>query len=178
MFSKLYLWHPIFVHFSVALLTVGTVFYLLGALRTQSRYREQWMLVGHWNLWLGIGFTVFTVGFGLLAYATVPHDESMHEAMTRHRNLALITAAIYAVVAIWLYIKRSTAGRTPIVLVLTLIVGLCALASTAFVGGELVFGRGVGVASLPKSDAAVEEAAEHKHDDHHPHPSGDHKHKP
>jgi uncharacterized membrane protein len=178
MLSKPYLWHPIFVHFSIALLTVGTVFYLLGAIARKSRYRGQWMLVGQWNLWLGIGFTVFTVGFGLLAYATVPHDESMHEAMTLHRNLALTTAAIYAVLAIWLYIKRSTAGRTPIVLVLTLIVGLCALASTAFVGGELVFGRGVGVASLPKSDAAVEEASKHKHGDHHPRHSDDHKHKP
>lgn len=49
--------------------------------------------------------------------------------------------------------------------------------ASAFVGGDRVFGRDVGVAAS-KTNATVEEAVEHLHERHDPDPANDHRHKP
>lgn len=45
-----YLWHPVFVHFSVALLTVATLFYLLAALFPSAAMRMSWIHFAERNL--------------------------------------------------------------------------------------------------------------------------------
>lgn len=163
MFSKPYLWHPIFVHFSVALLVVGSVFYFLAIVTTQSRYRETWMRYGRWNLWLGLGFTVLTVGFGFVAYYTVPHGEAAHQALQLHRNLALAAAALYAVLGVWSYRIRNTAGAPGKGFASGLVLALALLVTAAFAGGELVFRYGLGVAAPPSRDTRAEEVHEDPH---------------
>ena len=145
-------WHPVFVHFTVALLFTAVLLYVVVQFMPASKLREQWQLVALWNLWLGAGVTVVTVLAGVLAYNSVTHDTPSHEAMTGHRNWALFTAALFIAMAIWSGLRaRAGLGINKLMLI-TLLLGGGLLASAAWRGGEVVYRYGVGVMSLPKSD--------------------------
>lgn len=143
-------WHPIFVHFTVALLTVAAALHLISHFVSDAERVNQLTLVARWNLWLGVGMTVLTVGAGWYAYNTVNHDTPSHAAMTEHRNWALATtAAFLAVVAVELWLQRHKQGRSWLFTGL-LVVAAGLLVSTAWHGGELVYRYGLGVMSMPK----------------------------
>jgi uncharacterized membrane protein len=153
MFEILPNWHPVFVHFSVALLTVSVVFHILVQLLRDSRVRNEMAVVADWSLWLGACFTVVTVVAGWFAYNSVTHDEPSHAAMTAHRNWGLATLAAFLVLAAWLAWNRwRNRARAGIVFVVLLAAAGAALASTAWRGGELVYRHGLGVLALPVTE--------------------------
>ena len=144
-------WHPVFVHFTVALLSVSAVLYAVTAVY-QGPFREQWRSVAQWNLWLGAGFTLFTVLSGVYAYNTVAHDDPSHAAMSVHRTWAIVTAALFLSLAIRsaMHARRQKPIGTAFVVAILVAGGV--LATTAWRGGELVYRYGLGVKSLPKSE--------------------------
>lgn len=104
-------WHPFFVHFTVALVSVSVIFHLLARITAKQALREQWLVVARWTLWAGAAITVVTVIAGIYAYNTVAHDELSHVAMTTHRNWALVTATVIFLTAGWAWWidrRRST----------------------------------------------------------------------
>jgi len=143
-------WHPIFVHFTVALLTMSVGFYALVFLIPGSRFREQWSAVARWNLWSGVLFALITGLTGWLAYNSVAHDTPSHLAMTDHRNWAFSTLGVFIPAGLW-SAWRTYKGLPPsLVLLLLLLIGFGLLASTAWRGGEVVYRHGLGVRSLPE----------------------------
>ncbi|MDH5573601.1 MAG: hypothetical protein OEY89_17685, partial [Gammaproteobacteria bacterium] len=64
-------WHPIFVHFTVALLSVSIGVYFASCFMKKSELKNEWLIVARWSLWFGTGITVLTVLSGLYAYNTV-----------------------------------------------------------------------------------------------------------
>ncbi len=162
-------WHPLFVHFTVALLSVAVLLSVITQFMSAGKLREQWQLVAQWNLWIGAGITVMTVVAGVVAYNSVAHDTPSHEAMTEHRNWALVTAVLFIVLAVWSW-RRAKAGLgMSMVLLIALLVSGGLLASTAWLGGEAVYRYGLGVMSLPKTDS-------HDHDHAKESASGEHGH--
>lgn len=156
-------WHPVFVHFTVALLFTAVLLFVVARLLSADKLKEQCQLVAQWNLWLGAGFTVLTVVAGVLAYNSVAHDTPSHEAMTEHRNLALVTAGLFFVMAVWSWLRaRAGQGANALMLIL-LLLGGGLLASTAWHGGELVYRFGLGVMSLPKTEAHDHAGKNHEH---------------
>jgi len=147
--------HPVFVHFTVALLSVSTGLFialqLFGA-RLPESLRQQLRSVARWNLWLGAAITLITVAAGFYAYNTVAHDAPSHAAMTDHRNWALATAPLFIGIALWSMVcvwkKKMLGGR----FVIALLVAQALLLSTAWRGGEVVYRYGLGVMSLPQSE--------------------------
>ncbi len=165
MFEIIPNWHPIFVHFTVALFTVATALYLASQLLSDITLKEQWATVARWNLWIGMGLTVITVLSGVYAYNTVAHDAPSHLAMTDHRNWAIATAALFASATLWsIFIYRSGKGVSSMFLLLLLIASL-SLASTAWRGGEVVYRYGLGVMSLPNTGQHAH-GSEIEEDDH------------
>ena len=159
MFQILPNWHPIFVHFSVALLSVAAVLHLASHFVSKPGLANQWTIVARWNLSIGIGFTLITVAAGWYAYYTVDHDVPSHAAMTVHRNWAMVTLALFLGIAAWeYYLQRHAKGKGWLFTGL-LIVAATLLVSTAWHGGELVYRYGLGVKALPKP-----EGAGHAHD--------------
>ena len=155
-------WHPLFVHFTVALFAMGWLFYFLVLFAgRRDSLTQQWRAAARWNLWSGMLLTVFTLVAGLDAYNTVDHDTESHLAMTDHRNWALVTAGLFAMVSAWSVwlARRGQSEGIVFFLVLTLATGL--LASTAWRGGELVYRHGLGVMSLP--DLGAHDHAAHVH---------------
>lgn len=153
-------WHPIFVHFTVALFSLAAGLFVMSAF-IKSPLKEQWRLVARWNLWFAAGFTVITGLTGLYAYDTVAHDTPSHAAMTEHRNWAIVTITLILTLAIWYRVRVRRAKTLGALFVGTMAVTGGILASTAWHGGEAVYRYGLGVMSLPKTDAHAHGGTDH-----------------
>jgi uncharacterized membrane protein len=147
-------WHPIFVHFTVALFTLAVGLYLAVFFIKDEDLKSQCFTVARWNLWIGMAITILTLITGWLAYNSVAHDEPSHAAMTDHRNWALVTASVFALLTGWSVFQYRKVKAPSVTLLLSLIVGSALLGSTAWRGGEVVYRYGLGVMSLPKVEAA------------------------
>lgn len=172
-------WHPIFVHFTVSLFTVSTIFSFLAAITRRLKINQELLVVAKWTLYLTAIISVGTLIAGFYAYYTVAHDAPSHTAMTNHRNWALVTFITVLILAIWSWL-RSRAQKSPgAVFLVGMLIGLGLLAATAWRGGELVYRHGLGVMSLPKTHevghhhdhTGLEHHDEesHSHDDSHNH---------
>lgn len=153
-------WHPIFVHFTIGLLTISALFYLAGLIFK----KDVFYTVGKWNLWIGVLITTGTVLAGLQAAGSVDHDAQSHAAMMNHRNWALGTASVFAVLAAWSGFKHRNA-TPPALFTVLLVLASGALAVTGYKGGELVYRHGTGVMSLPNTGSHDHSAHGHGSED-------------
>ena len=153
-------WHPIFVHFTVALLIVAAALHLLSHFISNCELKNQLVTTARWNLWIGIGATLFTVAAGWYAFNTVNHDEPSHLAMIEHRNWAMATFTVLLGIAAWEYYLHRHRKSKGWLFTALLVFAASLLLSTAWHGGELVYRYGLGVMSMPKPDGA----AGHAHD--------------
>lgn len=145
-------WHPVFVHFSVALLFTATALFVLGKLAPQSAaWRPACLSAARWNLALGVAITVGTVLAGWYAFSTVNHDGHSHLAMLSHRDWALATAASFLALGAWGFIGRKAEPHG--LFVVGLVAASVLLSVTGYKGGELVFRHGLGVMALPETDS-------------------------
>ncbi|MBL1148480.1 MAG: DUF2231 domain-containing protein [Pseudomonadota bacterium] len=151
-------WHPVFVHFTVALLSLSALMYLTGFVLK----KENLLVVARWNLWIGAIITVGTVLAGFHAYNTVAHDGPSHAAMTDHRHWALMTASVFGVIALWSLIMHRGAKTVSAAFVLVILLASGLLAITGYKGGEVVYRHGTGVMRLPKVTGDGSHAS-HKH---------------
>ncbi len=162
-------WHPVFVHFTVALWSLAAFFYLSLPLIKSPLLHAQWTVLARWNLWLGTAFAVVTAIFGWLAYNSVAHDTPSHVAMTEHRNWAVTTLLLFLLLtgwSVWRYRRNITATSVPFLAALALAAVL--LMTTAWHGAEVVYRYGIGVKSLPKEEgktSATGDAHAHDHAD-------------
>lgn len=171
-------WHPIFVHFTVALISTAVGFFLLAKLLENRPIQEQCLIVARWNLWIGTGFALITVVAGFLAYNSVNHDTPSHAAMIVHRNWALGTIAVLLPFTFWAWWEHRTnkPKKVSFLVVALLLLGLLFL--TAWRGGELVYRYGLGVMSIPaaEEDGHVHGAEGHAHSSEITSPDSSHEH--
>ena len=162
-------WHPVFVHFTVALLSLAVVFHFIHLFIADGNTRQNCYRFAQWNLWLGTGFGIVTAIAGWFASNSVTHDAPSHAAMMEHRNWALATLALFIILAGWSGWKARGNQAPGIIFLVFLLTGGGLLLSTAWHGGELVYRFGLGVMSLPKAGEG-----DHDHGDHsHPEPTDD-----
>lgn len=172
-------WHPIFVHFTVALFSVAVLLYIVAHVSGPGAFGRTVRTAARVNLALGVVFTVGTLLSGWYAYNTVPHDAASHEVMTTHRNWALIAAAAFGLLTLWAvrhWFRNQREGRG---FVVAAAIAAAPLIVAGHYGGELVYGHGVGVQSLPDTDGHVHNGddADHDHDHgHDDHGRDDHDH--
>ena len=169
-------WHPIFVHFTVALITISALCYFIGFVSMKYSFGREFLIVGRWCLWFGAIAAIATVIAGFMAYYSVAHDAPSHEAMTVHRNWAIATFIIILIVAFWsawLYYKNKAISFT---FVLSMVIAFSLVSITAWHGAELVYRYGLGVMSLPKkeysnqlNDHGNKQKDNHTHDQPHAH---------
>jgi uncharacterized membrane protein len=150
-------WHPIFVHFTIALCSTAVGFYLLAYLFNQVRIIPKVLsteleIVARWCLWAAALVSIITVLAGLYAFNTVRHDAISHAAMTNHRNWALPTACAILLVAMWSGWRHYKHTALNLTFILALLIAQSLLLSTAWRGAELVFRYGLGVMSLPQAE--------------------------
>ncbi len=160
--------HPVFVHFTFALLTFSALSLFVVSLRPAGGWRDTLKNAGDWMLFLGAVAMVATVAAGFQAFYSVAHDGPSHIAMMTHRNFAVPTAVALLALALWRYAKRS---KKPGVLFGALfLVATGFLAVTAWWGGRLVYHHGLGVEGMHEVEAPGHDhdhgaGEEHEEDD-------------
>lgn len=143
-------WHPIFVHFVVALFSTSFVLYALAYITKNISISKELEIAARWCLWCAGLATIPTVLAGLYAYNTVMHDAPSHAAMTNHRNWGLPTAGVIAFLSIWSLCRYYYQKTVTLIFLSFLFITQCMLLSTAWRGGELVYRFGLGVMSMPQ----------------------------
>lgn len=148
--------HPIFVHFTVALFSTSVGFsvlaYVISRIRQMPTLALEFEIVGRWCLWSASLITLVTISAGFYAYFTVKHDAISHAAMTVHRNWALLTTTIIILIACWSVWRYVQHKKLTWSFVIVLLIAQSLLLTTAWHGGELVYRYGVGVISLPQAE--------------------------
>ena len=141
--------------------------------------RDSLRIAGYWTLLAGAVGGVLAVLSGLQASDKIDHGEAIHEMMGEHKELALITLGIFAVLAVWRLIRerKMGGGERAAALVLGLI-GLGFLVATAREGGEMMFEHAAGVPTATLQSEIMNRAEGHHHhpgeaDDDHDHDHGD-----
>jgi uncharacterized membrane protein len=165
-------WHPLFVHFTIALLSMAVMFFLARLLLPSGHsWKQQWLNMANWSLWSGCLFAIVTLIAGWFAYNSVAHDARSHEAMTLHRNWALPTTAIFLIVGMSA-INLARKNKEPGFIFLSVsVIAAVLLMIAGWLGAEGVYRYGLGVMSLP----AVETSNDlHTDDSHADHTDGNH----
>ncbi|MEE7464966.1 hypothetical protein MFUR16E_29115 [Methylobacterium fujisawaense] len=163
-------WHPVAVHFTIALLITATALFAAGTLFKKAPSGAALTMAARWNLAIGIAVTVATLATGWSAYNTVAHDAASHENMSVHLRWAVATALVFLVAGGVAWLERRKDAGAGIALLALLAGGTGALAITGWLGGENVYRYGLGVMALPKSGDHVHPGSGgHSHDHAHDH---------
>jgi len=150
--------HPILVHFAYALTVTSALSLLVASFSSVGGWRDTLRHAGDWMLFFAALAIVATAAAGFQAYYSVNHDGPSHAAMTTHRNWAVPSAVAVLALAAWRYTKR--AGKPGPLFALLLLVAAGLLSVTAWWGGRLVYGHGLGVKSMPMVEG---EGHDHEH---------------
>src|SRR6188768_1304605 len=125
-----------------ALLIAAVLFDLLAA----ATRREGLRIASYWTLMLGT------------------QGAAVHRLMETHERLALITAGIFAVLALWRLLRENRMGQAERALALALgLGGAGVLTATGVYGGKLVFEHAAGVPSEVLQNELHERAEGHHH---------------
>ncbi len=140
--------HPFFVHFPIALLTIGLIAELWALARREGHAGK----LGWWLQAAGTLGLLIAAGTGLLAGQSEVIPDAARGTLDAHQQGAFVSAAVFAALALWRVGARgSITGNRRVMFVLLYTVGLGAVLVTGWYGGRLVFefGVGVGMNALP-----------------------------
>lgn len=137
--------HPFIVHFPIALLIVGLVAEVCARLfKTSDLSRTGW-----WSQLAGTIGLAAAVGSGLIAKeSALVHDSIVGAALETHGQWAFGAMTIFALLLFWRIAARTQVPAHPRFVYIVLYgIAVLALCLTAWHGGELVYGMGVGVSN-------------------------------
>jgi uncharacterized membrane protein len=140
-------WHPLIVHFPLALIVTAAFCLTLARMRPAQRYVKTLATVGTWNLCLGAVAVVFALGSGLAAVVDLHVGMAARQAIAIHVKSAVVTAVLVLLVAVWRGAGTAQDSRPSWVFVLVLWAATAALIVTGYRGGQNVYRFGVGVES-------------------------------
>lgn len=167
-------WHPIFVHFSIALLATAVLLFGLGAAVAKRPMGASLTRAARWDLAIGVVVTLVTLGTGWQAYQTVVHDAPAHVNMTIHMRWAFAAAGLFALAAVAAWLDRGRVAGAGAALLVILVGGLTALTVTGWYGAENVYRYGLGVERLPNPGSHHHHNGDADDDDHaSAHPAAD-----
>src|SRR3972149_6567476 len=153
--------HPMIVHFTIALLTIGFLCDLLAKFtKNESLKNAAW-----WNLLFGFLAIIGTALTGWLAARSEPHTEAAHEIIEIHETLGFTALGIFAVLLLWrILIRVNVATRFMVLSTILWLIGVGVIFAGGYYGGKLVYEFGVGVKGViqEKESAHKHNGPEHK----------------
>jgi uncharacterized membrane protein len=127
--------------------------------------RDSLVWAGIWTLWAGVVGGWSAVILGELAEEKIDHGEAIHEIMSTHEKLALITMSVFTVVLAWKLWRRFQLRPLEARLLNVLAgVGFVFLLATGAEGGEMVFGHAAGIPTAKLQAEIENREAGHQHE--------------
>jgi uncharacterized membrane protein len=140
-------WHPIAVHFPLALVLTGALALSASCARTLTRHSAVLATVGSWNVCLGAVGALFALGTGLAAVVSVHVDPDARAAVSLHVKWAIFTSMALLLLAVWRGAGNAQDAPPSRRFLVVLWAVTAALIVTGYHGGQNVYRYGVGVAA-------------------------------
>jgi uncharacterized membrane protein len=142
-------WHPMVVHFPLALVVSAAALLLAARLVPRDGHAAILATVGTWNLCLGALAALFALGTGLAAVIDLHVGPDARRSISLHAAWALFTTLSLLLLAVWRGAGNALASRPSWLLVIVLLASTGALVFTGYRGGQNVYRYGVGVSTRP-----------------------------
>jgi uncharacterized membrane protein len=138
-------WHPLVVHFPLALVATAAALLLAAHLLPQERHRATLATVGTWNLCLGAAAAMLALATGLAATVHLQVGPEARQAISVHLKWAVLTSFLVLLLAVWRGAGAAQDSRPSRFFVVVLMAALAALIVTGYRGGENVYRYGIAV---------------------------------
>jgi uncharacterized membrane protein len=141
-------WHPLVVHFPIALVLSATALLLMARLLRSESLAATAATVGTWNLCLGAAAALFALATGLGAVLDLNVSAVARQAISAHLKWAMFTTLLLVLLAVWRGAGTASRSRPSWLFLVVLIVASVALIFTGYRGGKNVYEYGVGVRKI------------------------------
>jgi len=141
-------WHPLVVHFPLALILVAAALLLAARLLRSSSLAATAATVGTWNLCLGAVAAVFALGTGLAGVINLDVGTAARQAISLHMRWALFTTLVVILLAVWRGAGTAQESRPSWLFIVVLLAASAALVFTGYRGGKNVYEYGLGVKKI------------------------------
>jgi uncharacterized membrane protein len=140
------LWHPMIVHFPLALALTATLALIAARLIADDRLAARLASLGTWNLCAAAVGALAALGSGLGAALGLQLSLAARQAVSLHVKWAVCAAFGLLLLAVWRGAGNDQDARPSAVLLVILFLAAAALVATAYRGGLNVYLDGIGVA--------------------------------
>jgi uncharacterized membrane protein len=147
-------WHPIAVHFPLALIVTAAFALSAARLKAMQRLAATLAVVGTWNLGLGAIGALLAVFTGMAAVIHLQVGATVRAAVALHVKWAILTTVGVLLLAAWRGAGNAQDSRPSKVFLVVLWAVTAALVVTGYRGGLNVYRYGVGVAAATQVNAA------------------------
>jgi uncharacterized membrane protein len=141
-------WHPLLVHFPIALVLSATALLLAARLLRSETLAGTAATVGTWNLCLGAVAALFALGSGLGAVLDLDVSAAARSAISVHVKWAMLTTLLLVLLAVWRGAGSASGSRPSWIFLVVLLAAGAALSFTGYRGGKNVYEYGVGVRKI------------------------------
>ena len=138
-------WHPIVVHFPLALVVTAALLLVAARLWRQERQAKMLATVGTWNLCIGAVAALFALASGLAGLIGLHAGLAAHQSIFLHVKWAICTSLALLLVAVWRGAGAAQESRPSWLFIVILLGMTAALVVTGYQGGQNVYRHGVGV---------------------------------
>lgn len=139
-------WHPLMVHFPLALVLTAAAAFFAARLVRQDPLASTLATVGTWNLCLGGAGAVLAFATGLAATLHLELPPQARSALSLHIKWAACASFFVLLLAVWRGAGSRQDARPSRLFLLMLGIASAALIATAYRGGLNVYQFGIGVA--------------------------------
>lgn len=138
-------WHPIVVHFPLALIVTAAVVLTLSKWVPDERMAATLARVGTFNLCVGAILLLLALGTGLAASIDLQLAGPARQAVAAHVKSAVVTTILTLLAAVWRGAGTDADSRATSGFLLVLWMATAALTVTGYRGGQNVYRYGIGV---------------------------------
>lgn len=141
-------WHPMVVHFPVALATVAALLLIGARLIRSDAAAANMAIVATWNLCLGAAAAVLALASGLAAVLDLDVSAAAHQAISLHMKWGMLTTLLLLLLSVWRGAGTAQTSRPSWLFLILLTAAIGALAFTGYRGGKNVYEYGIGVKKI------------------------------
>ena len=141
-------WHPMVVHFPLALVIVAALLLVAARLLRSDTLAAGMAIAGTINLCIGAVAALFALGTGLAAVLDLDVGAAAHQAISIHLKWAMFTTLVLLLLAVWRGAGTAPASRPSWVFLIVLLAAAGALTYTGYRGGKNVYEYAIGVKKI------------------------------